>query len=229
MLLMSYKQSQKEVKMKKAVLFDFDGVIADTEMKTLAYTEELFFKYGAVLSMEEKISYIGTDGKEPTRKLLEKNGICKTAEEFLEERRTLGNVYENSQDLKPMEGLVEFLVWLKTAGYKIGIVSSTSTRLIVTALNRMKLMSFPEVLICGDMVTKKKPSPEGYRKAMEYLEVMPEETVIIEDSPSGIRAGKAAGAYVIGYKGAEVQQDTTGADTLWKDYALFEEKWKKIQ
>ena len=226
---MRYKQSQKGVKMKKAVLFDFDGVIADTEMKTLAYTEELFFKYGAVLSMEEKISYIGTDGKEPTRKLLEKNGICKTAEEFLEERKTLGNVYENSQDLKPMEGLVEFLVWLKTAGYKIGIVSSTSTRLIVTALNRMKLMSFPEVLICGDMVTKKKPSPEGYRKAMEYLEVTPEETVIIEDSPSGIQAGKAAGAYVIGYKGAEVQQDTTGADTLWKDYALFEEKWKKIQ
>ena len=57
----------------------------------------------------------------------------------------------------------------------------------------------------------------------------PEETVIIEDSPSGIQEGKAAEAYVIGYKGAEVQQDTTGADTLWKDYALFEEKWKKIQ
>ena len=49
--------------MKKAVLFDFDGVIADTEMKTLAYIEKLFFKYGVVLSMEEKISYIGTDGK----------------------------------------------------------------------------------------------------------------------------------------------------------------------
>ena len=215
--------------MKKAVLFDFDGVIADTEMKTLAYIEKLFFKYGVVLSMEEKISYIGTDGKEPTRKLLEKNGICKTAEKFLEERRALGNVYENSQDLKPMEGLVEFLIWLKTSGYKIGIVSSTNTRLIVTALNRMKLMSFPEVLICGDMVTKKTPSPEGDRKAMEYFEVTPEETVIIEDSPSGIQAGKAAGAYVIGYKGAEVQQDTTGADTLWNDYALFEEKWKKIQ
>ena len=57
----------------------------------------------------------------------------------------------------------------------------------------------------------------------EYYE--PEETVIIEDSPSGIQAGKAAEAYVIGYKGAEVQQDTTGADTLWKDYALFEEKF----
>ena len=40
--------------MKKAVLFDFDGVIADTEMKTLAYIEKLFFKYGVVLSMEEK-------------------------------------------------------------------------------------------------------------------------------------------------------------------------------
>ena len=45
---------------------------------------------------------------------------------------------------------------MKRAGYKIGIVSSTSTRLIVTALNRIKLMSLREVLICGDMVTKKK-------------------------------------------------------------------------
>lgn len=155
--------------MKKAVLFDFDGVIADTEMKTLAYIEKLFFKYGVVLSMEEKISYIGTDGKEPTRKLLEKNGICKTVEEFLEERRALGNVYENSQDLKPMEGLVEFLIWLKTSGYKIGIVSSTNTRLIVTALNRMKLMSFPEVLICGDMVTKKNPARRGTGKQWSIL------------------------------------------------------------
>lgn len=68
--------------MKKAVLFDFDGVIADTEMKTLAYTEELFFKYGAVLSMEEKISYIGTDGKEPTRKLLEKMESVKQQRNF---------------------------------------------------------------------------------------------------------------------------------------------------
>ena len=49
--------------MKKAVLFDFDGVIADTEMKSIAYIEKQFLKYGAVLSMEEKISYIGTDGK----------------------------------------------------------------------------------------------------------------------------------------------------------------------
>ena len=51
--------------------------------------------------------------------------------------------------------------------------------------------------------------------------------MIIEDSPSGIQAGKAAGAYAIGYKGAEVQQDTTGSDTLWKDYALFEENGKR--
>ena len=104
---------------------------------------------------------------------LKKMESVKQRRNFWKKEGALGNVYENSQDLKPMEGLVEFLIWLKTSGYKIGIVSSTNTRLIVTALNRMKLMSFPEVLICGDMVTKKKPSPEGYRKAMEYLEVMP--------------------------------------------------------
>ena len=57
--------------MKKAVLFDFDGVIADTEMKTLAYTEELFFKYGAVLSMEEKISYIEKNQQENCSKKME--------------------------------------------------------------------------------------------------------------------------------------------------------------
>ena len=73
---------------------------------------------------------------------LEKNGICKTVEEFLEERRALGNVYENSQDLKPMEGLVEFLIWLKTSGYKIGIVSSTNTRLIVRSVKLHEAYEF---------------------------------------------------------------------------------------
>lgn len=76
--------------MKKAVLFDFDGVIADTEMKTLAYIEKLFFKYGVVLSMEEKISYIGTDGKEPTRKLLEKMESVKQWRNFWKKEGHLG-------------------------------------------------------------------------------------------------------------------------------------------
>lgn len=214
--------------MKKAVIFDFDGVFADTEIETLVYMERAFSRYGVTLTQEEKIAYIGSDGREHTRRILEKNGINKTVEEFLEEKRKMGNVYENSTDLKPMPGLRDFLIWLKKEGYKIGLVSSTSTRLIVVALNRLGFMGVPEVIVCGDMVKDKKPNPEGYLTAMRYMGVEPEETVIIEDSPIGIRAGKAAGAYVIGYKGAEVVQDTSAADVEWEDYFSFKKKWNRI-
>lgn len=214
--------------MKKAVIFDFDGVMADTEMKTLVYMEQAFAKYGIILSHEEKMAYIGSDGREHTNQILMKNRIDITAEDFLKEKRKLGNVYENSTDLQLMPGLREFLMWLKKEEYKIGLVSSTSSRLIVIALNRLGIIGFLDTLICGDMVKNKKPDPEGYLLAMKYLGIKPEEAVIIEDSPIGICAGKAAGAYVIGYKGAEAVQDTSAADVEWKSYVSFEEKWRKI-
>lgn len=204
---------------KSAVLFDFDGVIADTEMGILSYMEKVYARYGIRLTDEEKMSYIGTDGRELTKSILQRAGVNKSVEEFMEEKRQSGNFYEDSPDLKAMPGVKDFLQYLKAADLKIGLVSSTSTKLIITALNRLHLMGMQDVIICGDMVAHKKPSPECYLKAMAFLNVKPQECVIIEDSPTGIRAGKAAGSYVIAFKGGSILQDTSEADEEWMDYS----------
>jgi len=75
-----------------------------------------------------------------------------------------------------------------------------------------------DAIVCGDMVEKTKPSPEGYLKAARYLQVEPGDCVIIEDSPIGIQAAKNAGITVIGYKGSEHTQDTSLADVQVASY-----------
>jgi beta-phosphoglucomutase len=143
-----------------------------------------------------------------------------TLEQLLEERKRQGNTYEDDPDLAPTPGVIEFLHRLRAAGKGIALVSSTSARLILAALNRLGLTGFFDVIICGDMVSEKKPSPECYRKAMALLRARPEECVIVEDSPVGIRAGKAAGAVVAACRCGRLRQDTSQADF---EFESFEE------
>ena len=207
------------------VLFDFDGVIADTENGVNVYLQETFSKYGITLTQEQLNSYIGTDGRKQTAKILKDNNKNVTVEEFFVERNKLGNYYENSPLLKPMENLPTFLDRLNQKGIKLGLVSSTNSKLIVTALNRMQLVHYFEVIVCGDMVKNKKPDPEPYLKAMEFLGVSPEDCVIVEDSPTGIEAGLKTGAVVVGFKGSEIPQDTSTAHIQWHS---FQEATKQL-
>ena len=91
------------------------------------------------------------------------------------------------------------------------MVSSTSTKYIVTALNRMGLTGQFQVIVCGDMVRRPKPAPHSYQLAMSLLGLSPEDCLAIEDSPTGIQAARAAGLQVVGYKGGSVEQETDSA------------------
>ena len=77
------------------------------------------------------------------------------------------------------------------------------------------------MVICGDMVSRRKPDPEPYREAMGRLGAAPEECIVIEDSPVGIQAGKAAGAAVIGFRGSGIHQDTSQADYQLDTFSDF--------
>lgn len=202
----------------KAVLFDFDGVIADTEQGATKYLEKAFDKYHIQLTEDQRRSYIGTDGRKQTEEILKDAGVSVSVEEFFKERAKLGSYYENSPDLKPISGLEDFLKLLKRKDIKTGIVSSTNCRLIITALNRMHLIHYFDVIICGDMVEHKKPDPEGYLTAMQYVDAGPKECIILEDSPTGIKAAVNAKATVVGFKGSEIKQDTSQADLVWETY-----------
>ena len=202
----------------RCVLFDFDGVVADTEPSNNRYLEQALAVFGLKLNDEQRLALIGVNGLDFIRPLLASAEPPVSDEAYLAVRQKQGNTYENSPDLKAQPGLRDFLGLLRGAGIKTGLVSSTSSRLILAALNRLGLADQFDAILCGDMVRRKKPDPEGYRRAMELLQVPPECCVVIEDSPVGIRAGLAAGAWVVGYEGASVPQDTGLAQDRVKSF-----------
>ena len=207
----------------RCVLFDFDGVIADTEESNVKYLGKALAVFGVVITPEEQAQLVGMTDPRILEKMLRRARPPVTLKQLLEERQRQGNTYEDDPDLAPTPGVIEFLHRLRAAGKRIALVSSTSARLILAALNRLGLTGFFDVIICGDMVSEKKPSPECYRKAMALLRARPEECVIVEDSPVGIRAGKAAGAVVAACRCGRLRQDTSQADF---EFESFEECMK---
>ena len=164
------------------VLFDFDGVIADTERSNGDYLAQALAAFGIPFTEEDRLSLIGTNGAGTLDRFLQRADPPVTREQLAQVR----------------EGLA-------------GVVSSTSTKYIVTALNRMGLTGQFQVIVCGDMVRRPKPAPHSYQLAMSLLGLSPEDCLAIEDSPTGIRAAQAAGLRVVGYKGGSVEQETGSA------------------
>lgn len=194
-------------------LFDFDGVIADTETSNKEFLEKALAVFGVTLTDEERMSLVGTNDPHRIERFLSRANRTVTMEEYRAQRVVSGNTYENG-DIAPMPGLISLLRDFRSKGIRTAVVSMTSLRLISIGLERMGMTDLFDTVIGGDMVTNHKPNPEPYQMAMERLGARPEECIVFEDSPVGISAGKAAGAFVVGYTGASIQQDTSEADCV---------------
>ena len=100
-------------------------------------------------------------------------------------------IKENGMPVKT--GVVELLSYLKEAGYRIGLASSSRRETVMSHLTDAKLEQFFSVIVTGDMVEHSKPLPDIYLLACKQLQIRPEEAYAIEDSPNGIRSAYAAG------------------------------------
>ena len=207
------KEKVQGIFMIKCVLFDFDGVIADTETSNFEYYRKAFLYFGVELSDEDINKLIGTVVPKYEKVLLARAPRPVTHEELAKKKAEIGNTYEDGE-LCPAAGVKELIAKLRRRGIRTAIVSSTYTKLIVTALNRMGMTDLFDLILCGDMYSRAKPDPEGYLTAMRYLNAEPEECVVVEDSPNGIQAGKSSGAYVIAYAGNAIKQDVSRADRV---------------
>jgi sugar-phosphatase len=112
-------------------------------------------------------------------------------------------------DLKVLPGVKKLLADLPLERW--AIVTSATQRLLLARLTAAGL-PIPERLISGDMVERGKPDPEPYRRGAELLGFRPEECIVVEDAPSGVGAGKAAGARVLGVLGTHSAAELKEAD-----------------
>ena len=195
----------------ECVLFDFDGVIADTEPLGVELLVERFGAIGVDVSVEEIEALTGTAGDEPFQGVLDAHHSTRTVAELFPDGTGNRAVYRE-MDIEPLPGIVDLIRGLRARGILVGLVSQTPTCDVMYALDRFRMTSLYDTIVCGDMIERFKPDPQPYERAMGFLDVAPGRTVVFEDSPTGIASARAAGTYVIGFRGGSIVQDTSAAD-----------------
>lgn len=177
----------------KAVVFDMDGVLFDTEilcMKSWLAVAERNHLQG----MEEVFpKCIGLNSNDSRQIVLEAYGKDFDYPRFREQAAAWQREYLEQYGLPVKPGMEEILDWLKNSHYKVALASSTRSSSVFSHLQQAGIRDAFSVVITGDMVEHSKPRPDIYLLACRELGVKPEEAYAVEDSPNGIRSAYGAG------------------------------------
>ena len=185
---------------KKAVIFDMDGVIFDTEKVYLDIWIEVFEKYGYKMTKELYVNVMGTGRKNVIKTFLENFGDDLPIEKMYEEKdNQLFYIIEN-QGIPLKKGVKELFSMLKEKNYKIALATSAKRDRVEKQIKDKWLKESFDAIVCGDDVEKGKPSPDIFLKAAKEIDVEPENCFVVEDSPAGIKA-----AFSGGMKGIHVE------------------------
>lgn len=183
--------------MEKAIVFDMDGILFDTEKLCQDSWISVADRRG--LPDMDKIfpKCIGRNENDSRTIVLEAYGENFPYEDFRREASAwFGRwIQENGIPVKP--GVRELLEWLKEEGWRIGLASSTRRSSVIHHLEQAGIQEYFEEIVTGDMVEHSKPQPDIYLLACSRLGVDPLQTYAIEDSPNGIRSAYRAGMHPI--------------------------------
>lgn len=181
----------------KAVIFDMDGVLFDTEsvcMKAWDYAGELM---GVGKAGYMVLKTLGMNADKAIEIIRDEFGEDFDAVKFKQTGREYSYHYFNTYGVPEKPGLYEILDYLKKKGYKIALASSTNSQSVYHHLKEKDIEKYFDAVICGDMVEKSKPEPDIYLKACAEISENPADCVAIEDSKNGLLSAHRAGMQVI--------------------------------
>lgn len=200
------------------VLFDFDGVIADTEPQYDIYIDALGERYNL------GIKNFALQVKGTTSPDLLKNYFSHLSkEEQGKIAKELGD-FELQMDFPLVKGVMEFINYLKDNNYKLGLVTSSQDFKMKRALDILNLSDTFDTEVTAARITDGKPNPMCYMLAAKDLNASPSECIVFEDSFHGIRAGKDAGMRVVGVSTTIPAAELKGkADHIIADFSDLEQ------
>lgn len=180
----------------KLVLFDLDGVLIDAkEIHFGALNEALGEKY-SITEKEHHNVYDGLKTRQKLEMLTQQKGLPVELHEEIYARKQAITI-ERISDLKPIPEIKKLFQELESYGYHIGVCTNSIRRTVLTALAKADLMEHCSIVLSNEDVRNSKPHPEIYWKAMSMMSVLPEETLVIEDSPPGLLAASRSRAKYI--------------------------------
>ena len=199
----------------RALLFDFDGLLVDTESPSFDAWAGVYREHGHELTLETWSAAIGTlDGFDPFADLEGRLGRPLDRERVNERRREIEFAAADLEELR--DGVAEYLEEAQRLGLARAIVSSSSQDWIRRHLERLDLLDGWSSIVAADGdAARAKPRPTLYLEALDRLDVPADEAIAFEDSPNGITAAKAAGLYCIAVPNPTTASlDVTHADLV---------------
>lgn len=200
----------------KAVIFDMDGVIIDSEPIHF-YVDQLVFNnvLGMTVTHEYLEKYVGMTNPDMWRDVIDEYGLSRTIDELIDYQLAMKLNMLNETDMKPINGIPELLKSLSDHHIPMGIASSSPRPFIECVLNKFNILEVFDVVVSGEEVPNGKPAPDVYLEAASTLDIPPSECVVIEDARNGVTAAKRAGMKCVGYQNPNSgNQDLSLADKI---------------
>lgn len=200
----------------KAVIFDMDGVLVDSEPWHYEIETILFKRLGLNVSEELHLKYIGTASDLMYSDLKQRFNISMSLEELLkwdEEYRI--DIFKKMENITPSPGIPELLKEIKSANLKTAVATSSVPGIVDIILKKCGIAAYFDTVVTTAMAGKSKPAPDVYLFAADRIGVSPTNCVVFEDSFNGVRAAKRASMYCIAHQpNNEIIQNTSEADKL---------------
>ncbi|MCD6600028.1 MAG: HAD-IA family hydrolase [Dehalococcoidia bacterium] len=198
---------------KKAVIWDMNGVIADTNKFHIAAWQETFAKRKLKPAKEELTRLFGARNDIVARKFLGE-GLSEEDIKAIGQEKEANFQEKIKGNIKTLPGVIELLDTLKKGKFKLALASSAPRKTIDLVNTELNTGQYFDYIISGQEAVKNKPAPQVYLLAAEKLGARPEDCIVIEDSPFGIEAAKAAGMRCLAITNSYPEESLRKADRV---------------
>lgn len=201
---------------KKAIIFDMDGVLVDTEDLHGDAWIKTFAEHGIHLTKEKYLEeFSGNNSNVIVKQVMEKhNRPIDNVDDIVYKKTEHAHLLIKNK-LEPIPGVKELILHLYSKKYKLGLASSSGMQVVSTVLSSLGLEGKFMVVHSGEAVKQGKPNPDIYLQTAHLLEVPVEQCIVIEDSKAGIIAARSAGMKCIGIlNGRNKKEDLQHANII---------------
>jgi len=181
----------------RALIFDFDGLILDTESPLYNSWMEIFEQHGLVVTQQQWASFLGASADVPEAYDLLEEHLGKPLNRTLIHEQRLSRELQLLDSESVLPGVRELIHEAKEAGLGLAVASSSDRAWVEGLLTKHGLIESFNAVVCAEDVAKTKPAPDLFLKALEHLNIEAHEAIVFEDSEHGAGAAKTAGVFCV--------------------------------